>query len=144
MGFTQLWRRVQRLCLMDERRMRLIRLTTDQVYHDCWHWQGQNPPLHPPAKKRLISPSLVNASKRNVSYSLLPCTTNASKNFKERIESMLYYAEEADFCRSKVLLHYFGEKDAPPANNVTFAGNGNLIRIRMLRTNKSSHLYWRL
>lgn len=27
---------------------------------------------------------------------------------------MLYYAEEADFCRSKVLLHYFGEKDAQP------------------------------
>ena len=27
---------------------------------------------------------------------------------------MLYYAEEADFCRSKVLLHYFGEKDAHP------------------------------
>ena len=36
------------------------------------------------------------------------------KNFKERIEAMLYYAEEADFCRSKVLLHYFGEKDAQP------------------------------
>ena len=35
------------------------------------------------------------------------------KGFKERIEAMLHYAEEMDFCRSKVLLHYFGEEDSP-------------------------------
>ena len=35
------------------------------------------------------------------------------KSFEERIEAILHYAEEMDFCRSKVLLHYFGEKDAP-------------------------------
>ena len=35
------------------------------------------------------------------------------KSFQHRIEAMLHYAEETDFCRSKVLLHYFGEEDAP-------------------------------
>ena len=32
--------------------------------------------------------------------------------FQKRIDAILYYAEEQEFCRSKVLLHYFGESNS--------------------------------
>ena len=131
---------------MDERRIAALSgLTTDQVYHGLFGtWQGQNPPLHPPQKNRLISPSLVNASKRNVSYSLLPCTTNARKILKSGLSPCYTMQKRLTFAVAKSFCTISVKKTHPPANNVTFAGNGNLIRIRMLRTNKSSHLYWRL
>ena len=33
------------------------------------------------------------------------------ENYKRQIESIINYATEEDFCRSRVLLHYFGEEN---------------------------------
>ena len=146
MGFTQLWRRIQRLCLYRRTAYRDF-IRPDHRPGLPWTvgtWQGQNPPLHPRKKTPYITFSCKRIEKERIVF---PSSVydERKKNFKERIEAMLYYAEEADFCRNKVLLHYFGEKKTHnPANNVTFAGYGNLIHMRMLRTNKSSRLYWRL
>ena len=142
----RLWRRVQRLCLYGRtaycgfiRADHRTRFTMD-----CWHLAGPESSITSPAKKRLISPSLVNASKRNVSYSLLPCTTNARKILKSGLSPCYTMQKRLTFAVAKSFCTISVKKTPPPANNVTFAGNGNLIRIRMLLTNKSSHLYWRL
>lgn len=100
---------------MDERRIAALSgLTTDQVYHGLLAL-GRARILHyiPRKKTTYITFSCKRIEKERIVFP--PSVYDErKKNFKERIESMLYYAEEADFCRSKVLLHYFGEKDAPP------------------------------
>jgi len=39
---------------------------------------------------------------------------NRKKDYAERIEAVIRYATSTDTCRSRILLAYFGEKDAPP------------------------------
>ena len=100
---------------IDERRIATLSgLTTDQVYHGLLAL-GRSRILHyiPRKKTPYITFSCKRIEKERIVF---PSSVydERKKNFKERIEAMLYYAEEADFCRSKVLLHYFGEKDAQP------------------------------
>ena len=100
---------------IDERRIATLSgLTTDQVYHGLLAL-GRARILHyiPRKKTPYITFSCKRIEKERIVF---PSSVydERKKNFKERIEAMLYYAEEADFCRSKVLLHYFGEKDAQP------------------------------
>lgn len=130
---------------IDERRIATLSgLTTDQVYHGLLAL-GRARILHYiPAKKRLISPFPVNASKKNVSYSLLPCTTNARKILKSGLRLCCTMPKRLTSAVAKSFCTISAKKTHNPANNVTFAGYGNLIHMRMLRTNKSSRLYWRL
>ncbi len=100
---------------IDERHIAaLTGMTPDEVY-DGLTTLGKTGILHYIPRKKM--PRITFACKRVEEDSIVfpPAVYDDRKeDFKERIEAMLHYAEETDFCRSKVLLHYFGEEDAQP------------------------------
>lgn len=92
----------------------LTGLTPNQVYHELLSLNRSRILHYIPYKK---TPYITFTCKRIESERIVLAPAiydERKKDFKERIEAILYYAEEADFCRSKVLLHYFGEEDAQP------------------------------
>ncbi len=99
---------------IDERRLATLSgLTPEQTYHGLLSL-SQSRILHYIPRKR--TPYITFTCKRMESKRLAfpPAVYEERKRqYKERIEAMLHYAEETDFCRSKVLLHYFGEEEPP-------------------------------
>lgn len=97
---------------IDERRIATLSgLTIDQVYHGLLTLT-KNRILHyiPRKKTPYITFSCKRIEKRQL---IFPPNIydKRKKKFTEKIEAMLHYAE-TDFCRSKLLLYYFGEKDS--------------------------------
>ncbi len=97
---------------IDERKLAtLTGLTTDQVYHGLLRLSRARILHYIPHKK---TPYITFCCRRiEADRIVFPpfVYDDRKKGFKERIEAMLHYAEESEFCRSKVLLHYFGEED---------------------------------
>ncbi len=98
---------------IDERRIStLTGLTADEIYH---HLQALNRSgiLHYIPRKK--TPYITFRCKRVETDRIVlspEIYDKRKQQYKERIESMLHYAEETDYCRSRVLLHYFGEQDS--------------------------------
>ena len=98
---------------IDERRIATLSgQTPDQVYHGLLALDRARILHYIPRKKTpYITFSCKRIEKERIAFP--PSVYDErKKSFQERIEAMLHYAEETDFCRSKVLLHYFGEEDA--------------------------------
>lgn len=98
---------------IDERRIAtLTGLTTDQVYHNLLALTRSRILHYIPRKK---TPYITFRCKRVETDRIVlspEVYDDRKQQYRERIEAMLHYAEETDYCRSKVLLHYFGEKDS--------------------------------
>ncbi|MCD8318470.1 MAG: RecQ family ATP-dependent DNA helicase [Paraprevotella sp.] len=98
---------------IDERRLSTLSgLTTDRIYQILLNL-SQARILHYIPRKKI--PYITFLCKRIDARRLVfppEIYDIRKKKFKERVEAILHYAEETDFCRSKVLLHYFGEKDS--------------------------------
>lgn len=97
---------------IDERRIAtLTQLSPDLIYHQLIDI-SKSGILHYIPHKR--TPYITFSCKRieKERIQLLPEIYEQRKEeFKKRIDAILHYAEEQEFCRSKVLLHYFGEPD---------------------------------
>lgn len=97
---------------IDERRIAtLTQLSPDLIYHQLIDI-SKSGILHYIPHKR--TPYITFSCKRieKERIQLLPEVYEQRKEeFKKRIDAILHYAEEQEFCRSKVLLHYFGEPD---------------------------------
>lgn len=98
---------------IDERRLStLTGLTVDQVYHNLLALTHARILHYIPHKKTpYITFSCQRVETDSVVLSAAVYDDRKTK-YKERIEAMLHYAEETDYCRSKILLHYFGEQDS--------------------------------
>lgn len=97
---------------IDERKLATLSgLSADQVYHELQAMTRARIIHYIPHKKTpyiTFSCKRVETSKIVFSPSIYD---ERKQQYKERIEAMLHYAEETDYCRSRVLLHYFGEQD---------------------------------
>lgn len=97
---------------IDERRIAtLTKLSPDLIYHQLIDI-SKSGILHYIPHKR--TPYITFSCKRieKERIQLLPEIYEQRKEeFKKRIDAILHYAEEQEFCRSKVLLHYFDEPD---------------------------------
>ncbi|MBQ5380845.1 MAG: RecQ family ATP-dependent DNA helicase [Paraprevotella sp.] len=98
---------------IDERRLAtLTNSTADRVYHELINF-AKNGFIHYIPHKR--TPYITFCCKRIEKERIVlsdDVYKHRKEEFEKRIESMLFYADEKDFCRSKVLLQYFGEEDA--------------------------------
>lgn len=98
---------------IDERRIAtLTQLSPDLIYHQLLDI-SKSGILHYIPHKR--TPYITFSCKRmeKERILLLPEVYEQRKDeFQKRIDAILYYAEEQEFCRSKVLLHYFGESNS--------------------------------
>ncbi|MBR2380072.1 MAG: RecQ family ATP-dependent DNA helicase [Paraprevotella sp.] len=98
---------------IDERRIAtLTQLNPDLIYHQLLDI-SKSGILHYIPHKR--TPYITFSCKRMEKERILlpPEVYEQRKDeFQKRIDAILYYAEEQEFCRSKVLLHYFGESNS--------------------------------
>lgn len=98
---------------IDERRIAtLTQLSPDLIYHQLLDI-SKSGILHYIPHKR--TPYITFSCKRMEKERILlpPEVYEQRKDeFQKRIDAILYYAEEQEFCRSKVLLHYFGESNS--------------------------------
>lgn len=98
---------------IDERRIAtLTQLSPDLIYHQLIDI-SKSGILHYIPHKR--TPYITFSCKRMEKERILlpPEVYEQRKDeFQKRIDAILYYAEEQEFCRSKVLLHYFGESNS--------------------------------
>ena len=95
---------------IDERRIAtLTPLSPDLIYHQLLDISKSGILHYIPHKRTpYITFSCKRLEKERI---LLPLEVYEQRKdeFQKRIDAILYYAEEQEFCRSKVLLHYFGE-----------------------------------
>ena len=123
MGFTQLWRRIQRLCLYRRTAYRDF-IRPDHRPGLPWTvgtWQVQNPPLHPPQKKTpYITFSCKRIEKERIVF---PSSVydERKKNFKERIELCCTMPKRLTSAVASPFATISAKKMHNPANNVTFA-----------------------
>ncbi|MBP3566753.1 MAG: RecQ family ATP-dependent DNA helicase [Paraprevotella sp.] len=98
---------------IDERRIAtLTQLSPDLIYHQLIDISKSGILHYIPHKRTpYITFSCKRIEKERI---LLPPEVYEQRKdeFKKRIDAILYYAEEQEFCRSKVLLHYFGESNS--------------------------------
>lgn len=98
---------------IDERRIAtLTQLSPDQIYHQLLDISKSGILHYIPHKRTpYITFSCKRLEKERI---LLPPEVYEQRKdeFQKRIDAILYYAEEQEFCRSKVLLHYFGESNS--------------------------------
>lgn len=98
---------------IDERRLAtLTGQTVEQVYHNLQALTRARILHYIPHKK---TPYITFCCKRVEADSIILAPDiydNRKQQYQKRIEAILHYAEETDYCRSKVLLHYFGEQDS--------------------------------
>ena len=124
---------------IDERRLSTqTGLPFDQIYHGLLSLNRSRILHYIPRKK---TPYITFTHKRMESKKLLfppSVYEERKKQYKKRIEAMLYYAEETDFCRSKVLLHYFGEKDAHDCQQCDVCRNNAPTAIQEIREDKAA------
>lgn len=117
---------------IDERRIAtLTGLTTDQVYHNLLALTRARIIHYIPHKK---TPYITFRCKRVETDQIVfrPEVYDDRKlQYRERIEAMLHYAEETDYCRSKVLLHYFGEEESADC------GQCDICRSRHKKTSET-------
>ena len=98
---------------IDERRIAsLSKLTPEQIYHHLLALNRTRILHYIPRKKTpYVTFRCRRVEKERLAFPP-EVYEDRKENLKQRIQAMLHYAEETDFCRSKVLLHYFGEPDA--------------------------------
>ena len=98
---------------IDERRIAtLTQLSPDLIYHQLIDISKSGILHYIPHKRTpYITFSCKRIEKERI---LLPPEVYEQRKdeFQKRIDAILYYAEEQEFCRSKVLLHYFGESNS--------------------------------
>lgn len=98
---------------IDERRIAtLTQLSPDLIYHQLLDISKSGILHYIPHKRTpYITFSCKRIEKERI---LLPPEVYEQRKdeFQKRIDAILYYAEEQEFCRSKVLLHYFGESNS--------------------------------
>lgn len=98
---------------IDERRIAtLTQLSPDLIYHQMIDISKSGILHYIPHKRTpYITFSCKRLEKERI---LLPPEVYEQRKdeFQKRIDAILYYAEEQEFCRSKVLLHYFGESNS--------------------------------
>ena len=98
---------------IDERRIAtLTQLSPDLIYHQLIDISKSGILHYIPHKRTpYITFSCKRMEKERI---LLPLEVYEQRKdeFQKRIDAILYYAEEQEFCRSKVLLHYFGESNS--------------------------------
>lgn len=98
---------------IDERRLStLTGFSVDQVYLHLLALTRARIVHYIPHKK---TPYITFCCKRVESNKIMlppDIYDDRKRQYQKRIEAILHYAEETDFCRSKVLLHYFGEQDS--------------------------------
>lgn len=98
---------------IDERRIAtLTQLSPDLIYHQLIDISKSGILHYIPHKRTpYITFSCKRIEKERI---LLPPEVYEQRKdeFQKRINAILYYAEEQEFCRSKVLLHYFGESNS--------------------------------
>ena len=98
---------------IDERRIAtLTQLSPDLIYHQLLDISKSGILHYIPHKRTpYITFSCKRMEKERI---LLPLEVYEQRKdeFQKRIDAILYYAEEQEFCRSKVLLHYFGESNS--------------------------------
>ncbi len=98
---------------IDERRIAtLTQLSPDLIYHQLIDICKSGILHYIPHKRTpYITFSCKRIEKERI---LLPPEVYEQRKdeFQKRIDAILYYAEEQEFCRSKVLLHYFGESNS--------------------------------
>lgn len=98
---------------IDERRIAtLTQLSPDLIYHQLIDISKSGILHYIPHKRTpYITFSCKRLEKERI---LLPPEVYEQRKdeFQKRIDAILYYAEEQEFCRSKVLLHYFGESNS--------------------------------
>lgn len=99
---------------IDERRLAtLTGQTVEQVYQELLGLTRQRILHYIPHKKK---PYITFCCKRvDTQHLTLPPEVyeNRKKQFEEQIQAIVHYATSQDYCRSRILLHYFGEEDAP-------------------------------
>lgn len=98
---------------IDERRIAtLTQLSPDLIYHQLLDISKSGILHYIPHKRTpYITFSCKRIEKERI---LLPPEVYEQRKdeYQKRIDAILYYAEEQEFCRSKVLLHYFGESNS--------------------------------
>ena len=98
---------------IDERRIAtLTQLSPDLIYHQLLDISKSGILHYIPHKRTpYITFSCKRMGKERI---LLPPEVYEQRKdeYQKRIDAILYYAEEQEFCRSKVLLHYFGESNS--------------------------------
>ena len=97
---------------IDERQLAtLTGLTADEVYHHLLAMTRAGIIHYIPHKK---TPYITFCCKRVEADTIVfpPAVYDDRKQqYRERIEAMLRYAENTEHCRSRMLLHYFGQQD---------------------------------
>ena len=101
-------------CYIDESFVAQIAATTQPQVHEALKALGQKRILHFIPRK--VTPTIRYTQRReDAEHVSIPkeIYEERRQQYAERIEAMLRYATRNDICRSRQLLHYFGEDTAP-------------------------------
>ncbi|MDR2682395.1 MAG: RecQ family ATP-dependent DNA helicase, partial [Dysgonamonadaceae bacterium] len=92
-------------------------MTAHEVYEGLKTLSFQNIIHYVPAKK--VPTIYYLRDRENIKYLDIPKTVYEERlqRLQERIENVIRYGSSPDICRSRMLLNYFGEKDAAPCGH---------------------------
>ena len=107
----------------------LINKTPKEVYETLKYLKKRNILDYIPYKK---SPSIIYSKPRiPIKYVVIPKNVLElrKERFEKRIKGMIEYVEDDNICRSRILLHYFGENDSTDCGSCDICRNKNKAKL---------------